>query len=384
MLKEITDLRRKLHMNPELSGDETETAALIKNFVKTNHSTQIIEGLGGNGLAVVYTFSEDGPSVMIRCELDALPIEEINTFEYRSLKPGVSHKCGHDGHMAIVAGLIFKIKEQHYKRGKIILLFQPAEETGKGAYDVLNDPKFKNLDPDYIFALHNIPGVPLNSIINIKGPFSSTVQSLAIYFTGKQSHASEPENGINPASAIAELVQRFKDLNEPNITNDHFALLTPVYMNLGTKDYGISAGKGELHFTLRTKTENVMEQLKTSILNLMKQVCEEHQLQYKTDWFDYFPATVNNEECYNMILRAAATNKYELLQRESPFRFGEDFGWFSKNSKAAMFGLGAGMNSPALHHEDYDFPEELLETGINMFSNIILQALTNNENDKLA
>ena len=377
MLKKIIELRRQLHKNPELSGDEIETAALIKNFVETNHNTQIIEGLGGNGLAIVYTFSEDGPSVMIRCELDALPIEEINTFEYRSLKSGVSHKCGHDGHMAIVAGLIFKIKEGDFKRGKIILLFQPAEETGKGAYKVLNDPKFKNLDPDYIFALHNIPGVPLNSIISIKGCFSSTVQSLAIYFTGKQSHASEPENGINPASAIADLVQGFKELNEPDITNDMFALLTPVYMNLGSKNYGISAGKGELHFTLRTKTEKVMEQLKVNIQKLVNQVCEKQQLQYNTEWFDYFPATVNNEECNNMILHAAAKYGYEHIERESPFRFGEDFGWFSKNSKAAMFGLGAGIDSPALHHEDYDFPEELIETGINMFSDIIHQALTN-------
>jgi amidohydrolase len=377
MLKKIIELRRQLHKNPELSGDEIETAALIKNFVETNHNTQIIEGLGGNGLAIVYTFSEDGPSVMIRCELDALPIEEINTFEYRSLKSGVSHKCGHDGHMAIVAGLIFKIKEGDFKRGKIILLFQPAEETGKGAYKVLNDPKFKNLDPDYIFALHNIPGVPLNSIIRIKGCFSSTVQSLAIYFTGKQSHASEPENGINPASAIADLVQGFKELNEPDITNDMFALLTPVYMNLGSKNYGISAGKGELHFTLRTKTEKVMEQLKVNIQKLVNQVCEKQQLQYNTEWFDYFPATVNNEECNNMILHAAAKYGYEHIERESPFRFGEDFGWFSKNSKAAMFGLGAGIDSPALHHEDYDFPEELIETGINMFSDIIHQALTN-------
>ena len=375
MLREIIELRRQLHKIPELSGEEINTSARIKDFVNKHHKTQIIDGLGGYGLAVVYTFSEMGPSVMIRCELDALPIEEVNTFDHCSTQPGISHKCGHDGHMAIVAGLIFKIKEQQFKRGKVILLFQPAEETGKGAFEVLEDLKFKKLKPDFIFALHNIPGVKLNTIMNIKGSFSCTVQSLAIYFSGKQSHASEPENGINPATAIAELVHQFKELNEPDINSNLFALLTPVYMNLGTKDYGISAGNGELHFTLRTKTENVMEQLKEAILKMVNQVSEEQKLPYKIEWLDYFPATINNEECNNMILRAAAENKFELISKETPFRFGEDFGWFSKNSKAAMFGLGAGIQTPALHHADYDFPEELIETGINMFNNIIKQVL---------
>lgn len=371
MLEKIIALRKQLHKHPEISGNETETAKLIKNFVQTNHDTRIITGLGGNGLAVIYDLPEDGPSVMIRCELDALPIEEINSFGHRSIIPGVSHKCGHDGHMAIVAGLILKIKEKGFNKGKIILLFQPAEETGAGALKVLNDPKFSELNPDYIFALHNIPGEPINSIINIRGCFSSTVESLAIYFKGKQSHASEPENGINPAMSMAELVKLISELNDPDIVSSSFAILTQVFMNLGSKDYGISAGKGELHYTLRTSTDESMDRLKARLRALVKDVCNKQGLEFNMDWFDYFPATNNDDECYDLISRAANQTGYELIQREFPFRFGEDFGWFSKKTKAAMFGLGAGIKSPALHHSDYDFPEEIIETGYNMFTNII-------------
>lgn len=379
MLEKIIEFRKQLHKYPELSGNEANTAKLIKEFVQANNNTEIITDLGGHGLAVVYEFPEDGPSVMIRCELDALPIEEVNDFSHRSTSKGISHKCGHDGHMAIVAGLLLRIKDGFFKRGKIILLFQPAEETGEGAFKILNDPKFEKLNPDYVFALHNIPGFPVNSIISVQNSFSSTVQSLAIYLTGKQSHASEPENGINPAVSIAEIVKRFNDLNQPDINKPSFTLLTPVYINLGSKDYGISAGKGEIHFTIRTSTDEVMDSLKEKLIEMAGEIVEKHGLQLNIDWCDYFPASRNDEECNNLILRASKEHNYELIQQQHPFRFGEDFGWFSKRTKAAMFGLGAGTNSPSLHHSDYDFPDEIIETGINMFSSIIEMILNKEE-----
>ena len=133
MLGKIKNLRKELHQNPELSEKEVETAARIKNFIKENHKTHIVDKIGGTGLAVVYDFPNDGATVMIRCELDALPITETNSFDHKSKNNGVSHKCGHDGHMSIVAGLIFWIKEKKFQHGKIILLFQPAEELGTGA-----------------------------------------------------------------------------------------------------------------------------------------------------------------------------------------------------------------------------------------------------------
>ena len=168
MISEIKKLRKELHQYPEVSGSESATAQRIKKFIETHHPTTIIDKIGENGLAAVYEFSKSGPSITIRCELDALPIQEENTFSHQSKNKGISHKCGHDGHMAIVAGLIFWIKEQKFKSGKIILLFQPAEETGQGAYQIIEDSRFQKLNTDYIFALHNIPGEPLHlSLIHI-------------------------------------------------------------------------------------------------------------------------------------------------------------------------------------------------------------------------
>jgi len=381
MLEKIKALRKELHQHPELSGEEIETAQRIKKFLANYPPTKEIEGIGGHGLAAIYSFGADGPVIMIRCELDALPIEESNLFEYRSAVEGVSHKCGHDGHMAMVAGLIFWIKEQTFRHGKIILLFQPAEETGKGGRAVIENLKFKELKPDYVFALHNIPGEPLNSIIRLQNNFSSTVQSLGILLKGKESHASEPENGINPALAISKIIGQFDLFNVLGPEKNNFAMLTPVHIKMGKIAYGISAGSAELHYTIRTRDEGEMEKLKSVINQFLIQVCSQDNLKFETGWFDYFPASVNDPFCNDLILKAAETNHFKIKEKPFPYKFGEDFGWFSKKYKSAMFGLGSGENSPALHNPDYDFPEEIIPTGMAMFTAIIKQILRKEDNN---
>ncbi|MEZ4944185.1 MAG: amidohydrolase [Cyclobacteriaceae bacterium] len=370
----LINLRNELHQHPELSGEETHTAQRIKSFITTHHApTRWIDNVGGHGLLAVYELAQLGPTIVIRCELDALPIEEANSFDHQSIVKGVSHKCGHDGHMAIVAGLIFWIKEQ--QSGKIVLLFQPAEETGKGGAEVMNDPRFKALHPDYIFALHNIPGEPLHSIITIPSGFSAEVHSFALYLKGKEAHAAEPEQSINPSLAIAEMINALAQLNVHAPTQDGFAILTPVHIIMGEKAYGISPGKGELHYTLRTWNEGVMSKVKQQLDQVIKTACHTHHLEYKMDWLEYFPASINNEQCNQFIKEAATSLGLTIIDRPYPFKFGEDFGWFSKSYKTAMFGLGAGVNSPALHHSDYDFPDAIIETGINMFTALIKQVI---------
>ncbi|MEP2238843.1 MAG: amidohydrolase [Maribacter sp.] len=375
MNKTLLQLRKQLHQNPELSGKEYETAKRIIEFVKDFNPTQIIEAIGGAGVVVVYDFEESGPTVAIRCELDALPIVEENTFVHKSDNYGVSHKCGHDGHMTIVAGLAEWLSMAEFKKGKVVLLFQPAEETGKGAAQVLEDERFLNLHPDYVFALHNLPGEKMNAVIVKSGFFSATVQSFRIQLTGKKSHASEPENGVNPAMAVAELIQEIQSLTNANASSSDFALLTPVHVHLGEKNYGISPDNAELHYTIRTWSGEVMSALESKIKQAVSKVSNTHKLKAEIDWFEFFPASNNNSDCVSLIEKAAHQNNLELVEHPKSLKFGEDFGWFSSKYKSAIFGLGAGEHQPALHHSDYDFPDELIETGLLMFKGLITDIL---------
>lgn len=376
MIEAISALRKELHQYPELSGEEGQTAIRIVDFLQRYHPpSKLLRNVGKHGVLALYEFSDEGKTVAIRCELDALPIEEKNDFAYRSTHHGVAHKCGHDGHMAMVAGLVFWIKEQAFTNGRIVLLFQSAEETGKGAFQMLQDERFQQIQPDYIFALHNLPGYPLHTILVKNGSFSASVQSMIVTLKGKISHASEPENGINPALAVAKIVSFFEQKNNHNTKSENFAVITPIHIHLGEKAYGISPADAELHYTIRTWSESKMKTLEQVLVEKVEEICKNENLQFDTEWIEYFPTTENNQDCYEITQRAAQKNNFTLQEMDTPLRFGEDFGWFSQQYQSAMFGLGAGVACPALHHVDYDFPEEILETGMKMFQGIIAEIL---------
>jgi amidohydrolase len=377
MIQPLVALRKEIHRFPELSGQEFETAQRIVNFLKPYEPNQIITDLGSTGVAAVYDFGDPETTIMIRCELDALPIQEVNTFEYRSVTDSVSHKCGHDGHMVIVVGLAEWLQNASLENVRIVLLFQPAEETGEGAPSILADENFEQIVPDYIFALHNLPGFPMHQIVTTGSEFTSTVQSVSIVLHGKESHAAEPENGLNPALAIAELIQQYNDIVVNDVRDDNFALITPVYGSLGSKDYGVSPADGELHLTIRTRAPQQMDELMNKIESIAAKVADKHKLSKELLWFDYFAATKNDAFCNKIIKESATENKLDSSSQDYPFKFGEDFGVFTQRYPGAMFGLGSGEETPALHNPDYDFPDEIIETGISMFKEIILKTLAN-------
>jgi amidohydrolase len=366
-IKYLTDFRRHLHKNPELSNKEELTAKEIVKELRICNPSQLITKVGGHGILAIFTAKTVGETILFRAELDALPIHEENGFEHQSINPQISHKCGHDGHAAMLLGLARQIKSKPLLKGSVALLFQPAEETGEGAKAVLEDKKFKQLKPDFVFALHNVPSYKKGEIIVRSGAFTASVISLKISLKGKTSHAAEPEHGINPDLAVQELILAIKALGNNDIKSEEFSVITTVFITLGSKDYGISAGDAELHFTIRCWTSSQLKELKNKIGILVLNVSEKHQLKVALDWFSEFESNNNTVEAVHHIKKAATSNNYFILEKENPFKWGEDFGLFTQHFKGAMFALGAGINTPALHHPDYDFPDEIIPIGIQMF-----------------
>lgn len=373
-LDKLTQIRKTLHAHPEVSGQEFETQKRILRFLSDETKART-KKVGVTGVLAAFEGPLPGPTIMIRGDIDALPITEINTFEYKSLSKGVSHKCGHDGHTTILLGLAALLSEQEISHGKVHLLFQPAEENGMGAEAVLNDEEFKNKSIDYVFALHNLPGYKPSEIVVKENEFTGNVKSILLKMTGKTAHAAEPEKGFNPSMAISEILA-FADritYNEP--TESDFFLMTPVYATLGDLAYGISAGYGELHFTIRSWRTNLMAQRSDEIVAFMNETCKKHHLKGDVSWTQVFHSNINHPEAIDHIRKAAVHNSFQLTEREYPFKWGEDFGLFTQKYKGAMFGLGAGISTPALHNPDYDYPDEITKAGIRMFYTIINQIL---------
>ncbi|MBR9919334.1 MAG: amidohydrolase [Bacteroidetes bacterium] len=374
-LEDLTKIRKHLHMHPEVSGKEKKTADTVTGFLTRCAPTQIIRRLGGHGVAAIFDSGNPGKTVLIRAELDALPIQEINEFEHRSTKEGVSHKCGHDGHATILLGLAEELSQNKPTKGRVVLLFQPAEETGQGAAKVLADRKFKKIKPDMVFALHNLPAYPMHRVVYREKQFSSAVKSLIIKLEGKTSHAAEPENGINPAIPIARILIRASKRAKPDPMDPDFAIVTPIHSTFGEISYGVSAGYGELRLTLRCWNQKRLDKLDRNIRRIIREETKDTGINTTVEETEVFHANKIHPEALDYIRHAARTLDLELEEREFPFKWGEDFGYFTQEFPGAMFGLGSGVDQPALHNPDYDFPDRLIPTGIQMFYSIIQKVL---------
>lgn len=372
MDQDLVALRRHLHRHPEVSGREEKTAAYILDYVGAHCPADEIVRLGGHGIAFVYNGRAPGKTVLVRTELDALPIQEINDFEHKSIHDGVSHKCGHDGHMAMVTGVAKTIAAQRPDRGRVVLLYQPAEETGQGARTVFEDKNFAKVKPDIAFSLHNIPGEKMHRILCKDGSFSRAVKSMIIRLEGKTAHASKPETGVNPGRAAAEIVQAAESINKGAATG---SLITLIHVTVGEKAYGVSAGYGEVHFTLRGLDNAALDTIWTQLEERAREIAGREKLGVSFGFTEEFMANTNAPEAAAMVRKAANDLGYDYAEMSQPNPWGEDFGLIISNVPGAMFGLGAGENSPDLHNPDYDFPDELIETGQAMFVNLIRRAL---------
>lgn len=373
LLNSLVKLRRELHQNPELSGKEHQTRERLKKHL-ADRGVQSIQDLGETGFICEFHGEEEGPTVLIRGDIDALPIQEINTFGYRSITDGVSHKCGHDGHSTILCGLAESLVKEPILKGTALLLFQPAEENGEGAKSILADPNF-HYRPNFVFALHNLPGYPLHQIVCREQSFTAAAKSIIISLEGKTSHAAEPEKGLNPGRAISRIIDMFDEVSQPNPEFSDFALSTPIHINMGTLAYGVSAGYGEVHYTLRTWDNEVMKEFTEVIESRVKNITNSENLGLQISWTQEFSANENDSEAVDEIVNAARINSFKYIEREIPFKWGEDFGLFTEKFKGAMFGIGSGEDCPALHNPDYDFPDEIIPTGVNMFHSIIKNLL---------
>ncbi len=368
--KKLFDLRRELHQHPELSGNEKQTSERIIKFISQFKPDETITGLGGHGVAFIFKGKQKGPSILLRSDLDALPIEETNDFNYKSVNNKVSHTCGHDGHMTILAGLAAEISITPNAKGNIILLFQPAEETGQGARLVLKDKKFEKIKPDYVFALHNLPEYNKHNILVRNNSFAAASKGMVIKLFGKTSHAGEPEKGLNPAKATARIMERLINLPKINMLFRDFVLLTIIHVSLGEIAFGTSPGYAEIRATIRANKNRDMKILTKEAESLVARITSEEKLKFEISYTEDFSAVENNREAVRYIKTSAKENKYKLQIMPAAFRWSEDFSHFTNKYKGAMFGLGAGVDTPKLHNPDYDFPDEIIETGINMFSSI--------------
>ena len=356
LLEKLILLRRQLHMHAELSGNEKETVSVVNKFVRLCNPDRIIPEIGKTGIAYIYKGSKKGPVLLVRSDMDAIPIPETSNLQWSSLNQGVSHKCGHDGHMAILAGLAALLSENKPVAGTVVLLFQPSEENGKGAFDVINDHRFSAIEPDFVIGLHNVPGYDKGSILLKEGTFSMASKGLRLIFRGIGAHACNPSGGVDPTPALIEFVEKTA-LGKMGVTVCH--------LQSGEPSFGLCPGSAQVFLTIREERSTAIQNICDDLTAAAARVCEKYGLTLKSDFHDEFPETRNDKEVISFCRKAAGLSGLKTVKRDQPFTWSEDFGYFTQNYKGALLGLGAGKNTPPLHHPGYDFPDEIIPDGVN-------------------
>jgi amidohydrolase len=275
--------------------------------------------------------------------------------------------CGHDGHSTILAALGRQFGRQRPARGRVVLMFQPAEETGDGAAGVVADPRYETVRPDFAFSLHNLPGTPLGHVRLKSGVVNCASRGMRIVLEGKTAHSSMPETGTSPMLAVSRLMPALAKLGGSSFESDDFGMITVTHAQMGEAVFGIAPGRAEVWCTLRTRLDERMADLCAAAEGLAREVASQDGLRLAFDYHEIFVASLNAPEAVEHLRAALDAERITHDEALLPMRASEDFGLFGHTSKSAMLFLGSGVEHPALHNPDYDFPDDLIAVGSRIF-----------------
>ncbi len=351
---DYNQIRHQLHEHPQTAGCEQFAHDMIVRHLQGLHPTKVYTNVGGYGVIAVWGTDPQAPTIAFRADTDALPI---------------GHRCGHDGHTTILLRLAELIDEEfnipHFSFN-ILLLWQPAEETGTGSMSIIESGILQQFNIVQFYGLHNLPGYPLGTVVLCPHTFAAASTGVVYRLDGRETHASTPEMGVNPGLAVAEIINRFSEFNGQG---GEFRQSTLICVRVGQPAFGTSAGHAEVMFTLRAFTNIGMEQLLAEANEMVDEIAARHKLTVSRSLVEPFRATENHKECVDKIKTAAQflIPHSSFLIKEEPFRWSEDFAEYLLRWPGAMFGMGSGEQHAELHHPEYDFPDELIEPAAQMF-----------------
>ncbi|WP_338333563.1 amidohydrolase [Acetobacter sp. LMG 32666] len=362
----LAELRRDLHTHPELRFEEQRTAAVVaqhlQNLGYTPHT-----GLARTGVVATLDTGRAGPAIMLRADMDALPVSEAGQVPWASCTPGVMHACGHDGHTAMLLGAAALLKADPPPCGKIYFVFQPAEEGGAGAQVMIDEGLFDLFPTDYCFGLHNWPGLEAGRLGVRTGPIMAGGWRFAIRIIGKGSHAAQPHMGTDPLTIGAALVQEAQLLVARRTDPVIPAVLSFCIFDAGTTD-NILPETARLAGTLRALDPQVLDDLKKGLQQLCGGLSVAHGVDIEVNFHQPYPVTVNEHRA-TQIARQAMQALAEQLGGPAPDMdiapslASEDFGFMLQKKSGAYAMIGNG-DSHKLHSPDYDFDDSIITRGV--------------------
>jgi amidohydrolase len=376
-IDELVALRRDIHANPETAFDETRTSELVAAKLRA-WDIETHTGVGKTGVVGVIrgtrTTSGTGRAIALRADMDALPMEEEGRPLHRSLRQGVFHGCGHDGHTAMLLGTARHFSRHRDFAGTIVLIFQPAEETGGGALAMLADRLETRFPFDEIYAMHNAPHFAPGTFGVRDGAMLASCDELRIDVNGVGGHGSSPERTKDPIAASAQLICALQTVVSRAIDPASVAVLSIGSIHAGSTSNVIPA-HAQMTGTMRTFDESVRAQMKARIESICAGVALATECEIAVTFYGSSPATINHREQAAAAATAAAEvfGEANVLRDFPPLNGSEDFSEFLLHRPGAYVLLGQG--GVYCHHPEFDFNDEVLPLGVRFFVTLALARL---------
>lgn len=392
VLAEVVAIRHDLHKHPELSFQEERTSAIVQREL-TALGIQYKAGIAGTGVVAYLPATDPAgatrPSVGLRADMDALPINEVTGKAYASCTPGVMHACGHDGHTAMLLGAA-KILARAQRPRPVTLIFQPAEENGGGGEKMvqagvlqggaINEAGGGLGNPvGVIFGLHGWPQVMLGQVATRPGALLASVDDFEVTMVGTQAHGAYPHLGNDAIVACAQAIVALQSIVARNVSPMESAVLTVGAIHSGTAD-NIIPREAKFIGTVRTLTPALRALMRKRFFEVVENVAKAMGCTANIHWNESYPVTMNDpvatDVFFGIARRALGASRVDLV--EQPSMGGEDFSYFARQIPACFFMIGLrpkGAESyPSLHQPEFDFNDDALPTGIEMLCRCALEA----------
>ncbi|MCB2109956.1 MAG: amidohydrolase [Defluviimonas sp.] len=367
---EMASWRRHLHEHPELGFDCHETAAFVAARLREFGITEIHEGIAKTGIVAIIEGQGAGPTIGLRADMDALPITEATGLDYASKRPGVMHACGHDGHTAMLLGAAKYLAETRRFRGRVALIFQPAEEDGGGGNVMVEEGILDRFDIAEVYALHNTPGVPLGRFVTRPGPIMAAVDTLFVTLSGRGGHGAYPHDCIDPVPAVVALATSLQTIVSRNISPLKEAVVSVTEIHSGTAS-NIIPETARLTATIRSFDPEVRALIKTRVHEIVAGIAAAHQVSAETHYDWGYPATVNDADKTAFAVDVAADIAGAAgVEAGAGREMGaEDFSYLLEKRPGCYLFLGQGAGA-GLHHAAYNFNDEAAPYGASFLARV--------------
>ena len=369
MHDEITGWRRDFHEHPELLFDVHRTAARVADLLRSFGVDEVVPGIGRTGVVGVIHGRTDtsGRVVGLRADMDALPIEEQTNLPYASKTPGKMHACGHDGHTAMLLGAAKYLAETRNFDGKVVLIFQPAEEGGGGGREMVQDGMMDRWNVQEVYGMHNMPGIPLGTFAIREGAMMAAADQFDVVVTGKGGHAAKPHDCIDTTLVAAQIIVALQSIASRNVDPMAQVVVSVCAVDTGSQAYNVIPQQVRLKGTVRTMDAGVQDQVEARVKELCTGVALAFGAVAEVDFRRGYPVTMNAPQNTVYAADVAQAVAGRVDRNTAPLMGAEDFSFMLNARPGAYIFLGNG-DTAMVHHPAYNFDDTAIPFGSSWYA----------------